>query len=673
MDSSHTISLSSEAILSQTVTDVSQTRITSYQQISSTILGILTAGLWALWTSQVSFSGFLNLLAVIVALLFIPTAKFTSSRVAINGSLFIGFAPMLWWGTSTFHLSLFLSPQLCLPALLIGATVFSVSWNVFKKTRILPQFRYTDLIIIGAIGFLVFIYSPFLSIGKGFNSSFALIQGLAGDIVGHYNMVVMTMATGVSGFGWGIAPDGQEFAYENYPQHFHTIAAFFGQGFAGTTNFIPEQGPSSFLTGTAVSLILGLTVLIAAAISALSLSQKAWMSGLISCAILGSLANGFGAENIQAGFPNFVFAVIALAIMFFFSIQNQNVNLVNLAVQSGVFILIANSWFLLIPLAAVFLSLSYYRFLKHSKMSNLRKIWSFVVSITTVSAGTLWSLMLILHASKNVGGPLNVLSIAGGTPTIPLGLVGSMVLFASTLSIFSVSFSRIRQNYSRWLAIATLGFAIVGFMILLFLVLDQIIRNGSSFYYQKKFANAMFLVFSVILVVQLVTLIVETIKPREIIKIKMLRIFAGLITAVALFSSYSSIPTFSNGFDVRADLYNSSATHNEPTMRMIDAARILNNWPCENTIYLAADQSDPAPNIANQWAHALSLTWTQSSSDVNDYLANNDPAISGLTASELATGLLETGNSRCVVVSPAVFSEFTQETIQKYQNQILTW
>ena len=128
-----------------------------------------------------------------------------------------------------------------------------------------------------------------------------------------------------------------------------------------------------------------------------------------------------------------------------------------------------------------------------------------------------------------------------------------------------------------------------------------------------------------------------------------------------------------NGFELRDSIIKESGTITDSSERLLKASEVLVEAPCPSPVYLAILESDPSPDIANQWAHAMSGTWTETSGPINTYLANNSLTLDYANPSQIAREFLKEFPETCVVVTPEVSTVLLNELSDTDANRILTW
>lgn len=634
------------------------------------MLAFVTGTLVAWLQSVLPHSGYIPVIAMVSGLVLLPTATGLSARLTFNGVLILGLLPVLWWGSPSFNLSHITSASNFATAVITACVVFFTLNKILHKERWLPTFKLTDSLLAGSALFLSWLYFPFFS---GPSATAALLQSLRGDIVAHFTMVVKTIATGVSGSAWGTAQDGADFVYVNYPQHFHSLAAYLGQSFENPGAGVIESYSAAFMAGVALVSFFGVLILSSAAIEAVSRKGSLWLSGLLVVATTASFTAGFGASNLQAGFPNFVLAAMGVLFVFFIAVQPYKVNVISaLAASSGV-LLVINCWFLLSPIALGMLIVVFIRLLKNEEIVSRIRLITLSAGTFIVLQGFAWSLSLISAASKGIGGPVNVLNVPGGTVSISIRLVVALCLLNGAAGLVLALLGRKAERkvlrVPGWgvLVIAFLSTSLLGALILL-----QRIQGDTATYYQEKLANGIFLVLTIVLVyavlvsVHFFVLRISALKP-------LIRWPLMIASWVVLFALLSHIPTLMNGFELRDSIIKESGTITDSSKRLLKASEVLVGAPCPSPVYLAILESDPSPDMANQWAHAMSGTWTEASGPINAFLANKSLTLDYTNPSQLAREFLTEFPKTCVVVTQEVSTVLLNELNDKDADRILTW
>lgn len=615
-------------------------------------------------------NGYLPILAFALGLILLPTSQDLTSRIAINGVLMLGLLPILWWGTASFNISRVFHTSSIASFLIISITVFFVSKQILSRSRWLPHSKPSDLLLAAAALFMVWLYLPFIN---GASSSSALLQSMGGDIVAHFTMVIKTIETGVSGSGWGIAPDETPFVYVNYPQHFHTTAAYFGQSFSRTSEEIIESNSSAFMAGLAITIIFSVLILASLSLNILREKKGFFLPGLLIIGSVAAISAGFGASNIQSGFPNFVLAAVGVLYSFFLAIQAKPVKSIEVIASASAVVLVINCWFLLSPIALGLLVISLWRYQLNKSYVLIEKRSTWATSILLVFLGYAWSIHLISAASSGIGGPINVLSVPGGTPSMPLRQVIGISFLVLSIGIFLLTQkTKFVHSDTRVPAFGFIGLVSFSLCLLFGLVAFQRLQGASTSYYQQKLANGIYLVMTVALVAAIV-IVCDLYWEKFQVSNRQTRWAIYLTCWLGTFLALSSVPGFITGLEMRVGVATEASRSSEASERLISASGLLGELPCEVPVYLALQGGDPPADISNQWGHAMSGTWTESSGPVNYYLWSQSLSWDFENKSGIINDFLAEFPKTCVIVSPEVFESYQTGNTASNFARVLTW
>lgn len=632
----------------------------------ASVSGLLVAVLQVL----LPHGGYLPLLAFLIGLVGLPTSSRLSGRIGLNGVLLLGLLPILWWGTPAFSLSRMTSASSVASGIICAVVVYFSLERVSQRKALLPTISLQDTLLGASALFMLWLYLPYFT---GASAVASLLQSLRGDIVAHFTMVVKTVETGVSGAGWGNAADGSAFVYVNYPQHFHTLAAYLGQSFTGNHEGLIEANASVFLAGTALVSMMSVIILSSLAVYFFTKTPGIFLPGLVVIAITASLSTGFGASNLQAGFPNFVLAAVGVLYVFFIAVNSQKITPLKLITASSGVLLVISSWFLLSPLALVLLVFVAIRLFNNHAVEMRRRILAISAGAVIVCVGYAWSLSLIFAASSGIGGPVNVLNVPGGTLSIPPRLVFALCiangLFGVVLALLVKFKSTPALIVPSWgiILLSVFSTALLGGLILL-----QRIQGDTATYYQEKLANGIFLILTIVLVFACTVALKSSSVRFELMK-PIVRWPLTVVCWFALFVALTANPNLMNGFQLSAALSEQTQSMTASTKRLLLASEQLEAGPCTSPVYLALVSGDPSPDIANQWAHAMSGTWTESSGPINTFLANHSLTMDYNNPGILVQEFLADFPDTCVIVSPEILESIRASNPPENSGRIHTW
>jgi hypothetical protein len=275
----------------------------------------------------------------------LPSSAQLARRVALNGSLVLGWVPVLWWvdwPVSVNHGAAVLAVGSAALVVLGLATVR----RGHPLHRLLPTCRRTDVLIIlsGLAAFLV--VSRLVLAGSARRVLTILLGGF--DNGPHFGMYLMLRKHGATLDALGAAPDGSSWLYASYPQGFHAVVATCADLFVPQ----PGSGPEELVTYArcvAGVVTFAAMVLTGALVSLPGLRERP----LIAFGAVASLCGAFlwepGVNTLTDGFANFWLGAAAVSTALLLSVSSRGVgSLVEAAAVGGLVLVTAHSW---IPLA----------------------------------------------------------------------------------------------------------------------------------------------------------------------------------------------------------------------------------------------------------------------------------------------------------------------------------
>lgn len=627
-------------------------------------------------------AGPLAMLGTVIAWIFVPTSRSFVQRLAINGALVLGFAPILLW-----------APALrlgrvgvvgILLALAIGFLAAMFAFGPSSRRRLLPRFGSLWWIPAGTALFSLWYFRPLLVTRSKSASLNLLIQAFGGDNVAHFDMFAMIRTHSAANFGWGAAADGSTYAYDNYPQHFHSLVAMAAELWAGPA-VEGENLAGLFAFGTAAVLAAALITLTAAIAASESLARIPGLPAIAAVTAVSVLFLGAGVSNLRFGFPGFALGIIGALIAIVLATSRRRPGLGELAAVGGLLVLVAHCWILLAPLAGIPFVVLVWRTPWRVLARGGKAIVASVIVCVVVAAGTVYAAALVLWATSSAGTPQEALSTPGGVAPLPIPAAFSLVF--AILAICAAGLGRsghgrpIRQTLKRSQFVLLAVVAGLGLLEGIALLAMQLIHVHMISYFQFKFFNGLILAFAVVLALAASLLIAELI-PHGVPKgRRAITLVAVGLTCVALVA-LSGLPTagkvslagqafpsdaFRNGLNA------SAATPSAAIGRIAAAASVMQSHPCEVPFYLPADADDMNPGVSDQWAMAISNIWTARGSMVMNYYFAHSGKYSPENAFEHLAVLLGQDPSRCAVVAPAVREKMDADILQRYGSRILSW
>ncbi|MGV8911267.1 MAG: hypothetical protein ACOH14_01515 [Rhodoglobus sp.] len=618
-------------------------------------MGLLVfASFLALGTLDV-FYGPLSFALAGLLLLGVPTARYFSRRLAINGIVLLGFGPLLWWipwsqDWVVTHSSVLLG---------LGAGFITV-WAISSAARaraLVPAVRAGDVATLVTAAFVVWFFRPFYKYTTGLDSVSLLRQAFGGDNVAHFNMFEMIRRTGNTGPNWPGTLDGTLYAYEPYPQHFHALVAQVAELWAGAAVRTVDIEAGLFVAGSGIVVSLAVVTLVAAGTSLRAIRDRLGLSLLVAAGVISFLLLGFGSYALSYGFPPYLLAIIGTLIGLTLALHPGRSTIGAVVGSAAATVLVAHTWSLLAPLAGIGLIWCLLRLPWRTRVNRGRLVVFAAGVVTVVGAAGGWALYLVINATSTVGSISFVLSTPGASPAASIPLtVGLAVALVGTVLLLQ---QRRAALGGGWLIAIV---AAVGIIEAALLIAVQLSEAGVISYFQIKFVNALFVLFSVLLVLMITLLVAESTHRigRESLNV------AGavkIVTAVALVVVVSGLPVFlhpalasatSPGILFRTAAEVQAQTHLERTVRLVPAAQVMATQPCIRPIFLDAQVTDGSLDGSNQWAMSLSSTWTEASAPINAYLFSQNSDDNWETAPSVARHLLVEIPDSCLVVTPEV-------------------
>lgn len=626
-----------------------------------------------------------GLAIVLVAAL--PSARSLSRRIALNGAIALGFVPFLWW--FPWPASAAISHSGLVLALAAGAVVVLIVKDGRSRRSLVPTLAPVDLLPVAVGLFSAWFMRPFVTYDSGRASLSVLTNIFGRDNVAHFDMFEMIRQSLTFGSGWPASGHDSSFVYISYPQHFHIFSAFAAELWAGPVIAGVDVEAGLFSIGAFVTMMLAVVVLAAAISSLTLLRQRPGLAAIVIASSLSIIVLGSGAGAFTFGFPSFFLAFVATLIAVVLALNPGVTTRAELLAVTAVIVVVAHSWSLLVPVAAVALVGVLWRLpWSGYRARPLQAIPAgLIVAVLVAAVGS--AAYLVTLQTQIVGAPDAVLSLPGGLP--PVSARESFLIGLLLLAVCLASLG-VRRGTGRWSRFSgplfLLGLACAtGLLVGGALVAIQLHKVGSLSYYQLKFLMAMNIVFSVLLVLAIVLWVADaSAKPSgvlgRLLSATAVAILVGvvLVTGAGLFEGGAVTSTSSAGLKFRADAaergraVTAAPESDDITRRLTEAASLMKTWPCARPIYLASRYDAASLADSNQWAMSLSSTWTESASPINAYLAKYKASSDVPGQASIIIDTLLTGQpDRCVIIAPAAKETLDPSTAERNAGRIFTW
>lgn len=588
-------------------------------------------------------------------LLVIPTSRELARRLFINGSLAVGWCVATWWVTV---------PPTSIGRISVAFAVASgtvTSWLLWTQTRqrarvLLPRGRLVDLVASAAILWVAVRLRSRLRVD---DAHAALSMAMGGyDNVGHFSMINMLRLHGTTIDRLPPPGPGDGWTYDDYPQSFHSVVASVIELTHSAAYSTPSQELVRYTQGTAV--VAGLMVaLLVLGVASLPRLRRAPVVALpVVAPILATLLVGPGATMLLAGYHNFFFGCVAVALAMIAALLiPRPTSALHLAVLGGLLVTVANAWLPLMVLAG-FGALSILWPMRHQQWRASARQW---VEVTLVAAATLGGVVEALRIlGRLLTVPTAVLSIGGAFETPS---VNAVVLVGASSVACCLLVGR-WQGSSRVIALAAVPVA--GGATLALIARSQLSGTGKLGYYFSKFVYAEYIVSLLLLVVVLGVSLAALQRPRRL-PTQVRHAAGSLLLALGAIQVFGWTGLQPLPSDV--DIYSSMPVVDH----LLGASDFMSQQRETPTAYVSmSDDAFGDPLRAWFWAAALSGTSCDSRSVVTTAISNNaaagDPGLVRAT-----TQLLALDPREQILVSPAQLDFVRSQIDPADADRVLTW
>lgn len=640
--------------------------------LGAAVLIIAIAALGAL-------TGPLPIVGFALAWILLPSAARLSRRLALNGAIGLSVIPILWWFPfpsigHVGHVAVTL-------ALLIGALGFLVVFSESPWRSILPRVAPTDAVTLAALIASVWYFLPFFRNRIGVPAVAQLMQGFGGDNVAHFDMFEMIRRFQIAGPGWPAPPGGGHYAYVEYPQQFHVLAAFAAEVWHGTAIGSSSTEAGLFQVGTGLILSIAVTILVAAITSLAVFRRRPGLVLVAAVSAFSFLLLGMGANTLSFGFPGYFLAIVGVSTCLVLARSGGVTRQAGLIASAGLVVLVAQSWSLLTPIALIGLAVTIAALpLRRFRKEPRTAVPSLIVVAAAIGAVG-YTAALVFVATAAAGSPEAALATAGGFPVTSVTLP-----FALALILIGLSFARLggstasARRLRQWSAEMVVGLAaIVALGVGVALIVIQLRRAADLEYFQFKFLFAMTLILLTVLPIEVLSWLprgsgADGAAHRRVARgVASIALCVGIVTLSGIpFAPKPSLQTLVYpGLQFRHYLQAEAAAPKPGTARVMVAADMMAAAPCDRPIYFAALDDDTPVDQANQWAMSLSSTWTIEAGPITSFIYENDPHKPGSDDAATVTRLLDGHPDRCIIVAPRVFEKLPATTRSTFSSQLV--
>lgn len=617
-------------------------------------------------------------LLAILAILVVATPVSTSlsRRILINGSILLGWLPILWWipAPAVFDRTAWFVAIAAgaVAAYLTRSASLAGSWKIT-----LPRIKPTDAIPLAATALAIWVAKPFLA-ARDDVAALSLLMKSGWDHVAHFHMAKLLSEQGSVYGTIGSTVDGSDWIGTIYPKHFHALVSSI-VGISDSSQAIDGSvSPETYSFGVAAVVIAAVATLAAGVAQLPSLRRSAWAAWPLAGLVVSAFLFGAGASAFSSGFPNFIVGCASAALASFIVLgMTKAAQPLQAFALAGLVVATAHSWLLLLPLAAATVFAIVWPIRLRWSSTRIR-MWTTYACIAAACIGVLTAVTIVI---PELSGST---ATTGGSEPFAAGTVTAVLFSAIGVAVLAL-LRRPPRTVSLALRSAMLGLVpAVGLAMLVGLGWIQLQQAGTLSYYFSKLATGALLIALISLVIEIAALMR---RPRRDLRGwpgRILTTFAGVALAIASMQFFgyvgpgfgTTVPEQSAGLTYRAAALSVIASPQSPEAEnMISAANVAQQQDFGSTLYIATQPGDPLARLANQWHLALAGTWSYRA---ESYGALVDSTEFGdqLAAGELGdavSDILEENPDLSVIVAPATYDLVRQSVPADYQQRLLSW
>jgi hypothetical protein len=484
-------------------------------------------------------------LVVVVALallLAVPTSPHLARRVALNGSVVLGWVCTTWW------------VRWPLPvnhgALVVAAAAAGLVWFVGcssdpgrRLRRLRPRFVAADallptagLVALAAMWRWAFPGSPQHALA-------AMLPGI--DNVAHFHMFSTMRSYGATTQALGASPDGSRWAFDMYPQGFHAVAGTISELVRPHLPAGPEM-LVAYTQAVAVVVVLGTVVLTAAIVSLPGLRRRPWVClPVVSCTWTAFLWLP-GQTVLADGFANFWLAAAAAGSGLVISLgAKRRLAVADVAAVGGLLVLVAHAW---APLAAIGAPAALALFHPlHPTLTDRRlrrRLWP---AAAVLAAAAFCGLKALIGLFSDVGIATLVTSFGGIHVSNPLPVFVLLVLAcyscvaAPRIVRGAGATSRVEQQTAGRARVLLLAPAI-GLTLTTALLVMQLRTLGTTSYYFLKFFVGFELILAAFVPALVGFLVVVSSRPGRHHRVRRVAAVTAAVLATQVFGAVAGTP-----------------------------------------------------------------------------------------------------------------------------------
>jgi hypothetical protein len=430
--------------------------------------------------------GVVSLVVLAGLLAVVPTSPDLSRRIALNGSVLVGWVPVLWWVRWPFEVS----HGALVVAVVVGALTFLVTSSPEPRLvlrSLLPHCRAIDSLMVLAGVLALTCMSRWAFVGSPHAALVALLPGA--DNYAHFHMFATIREYGATTTALGGKGDGSGWAFDEYPQGFHALAATLSE----LTHPHMTTGADSLVAYTQVVslvVVVSMVVLVAAVVSLPGLRQRpmvALPAVVFTCA---AFLWEPGPKLLADGFANFWLASAAVAIALLLSLApGRRLGIPDSVAVAGLLVAVAYAWAPLIVIAAPAVVALLHPVRRTLSDRALRPRLGVVVGVLGLAGLAVLRAVLGLFADVDVKNVVTAIGGVHGTNPLPAFVLIVVAVYAC---VAAVPLLRRYGGGGPELAVAQQARVLVlapvaGLLLGSLLFIAQLRTVGTSSYYFLKF------------------------------------------------------------------------------------------------------------------------------------------------------------------------------------------
>jgi hypothetical protein len=480
-------------------------------------------------------SGVAALGLALAALVLSPTTPRLASRVAVNGSIVMGWLPLLWWVPWPFDVN---HAGLALAVVVAALTAYVASGERPRRRayQLLPAISSSDVLLPAAAATaLVAVHN--LAFAETPRQALKILLPGADNWV-HFDIFSTMRAHGSVLSVADSASDGSGWAYEDYPSHFHAWVATLTELLAPTLPRGPE-GLVAYAHGVAVLVALGTVVMTAAVLSLPRVSDRLGVATPAVVLVWAAFLWEPGQKILANGFASFWMAAMAAgsALVIAFAPGRSRTLPCALAV-AGLLVTIAHTWTPMLVVASPAALLMLVPTRGTPRRDDRRRLWVVLV-VFGLAGSAMLKAAIVLVTTVDVDELVTAFGGLDGTSPLPTFLLILVSLFLCCSARSWLSRRGVEADFqSAWRLRLLAAAPILGVTAGGVIFAAQLRTLGTTSYYFLKYFMGLELVLTVLVAGLGATLVAHVAVRRT----GPLRVAMSVVATLAASQSFGWVP-----------------------------------------------------------------------------------------------------------------------------------